>query len=257
MSRPRCLAAGGIEPSDAMLQTEVPPPESIDDPPIGVEAAARLMAGVGFVAFRSAAWPGSTADSCLMVAIHDAPTRRHFDAERIDYWTTSSGRGRPVELDRCSAVPFVRDFSWGQIRLVDRFGAHNTFAAFGGELSGESVGDGARLFIFRSSAPILRLGGHSQRPDRLATDVVSFFAQLVPHVWAGQNERLVAASPSLDLYAAFLLHMNARITRSAALRESGAADARVLARELAALSPWQVERGRALLERLGMWTPRH
>jgi hypothetical protein len=162
-----------------------------------------------------------------------------------------------VELDRCSAVPFVRDFSWGQIRLVDRFGAHNTFAAFGGELSGESVGDGARLFIFRSSAPILRLGGHSQRPDRLATDVVSFFAQLVPHVWAGQNERLVAASPSLDLYAAFLLHMNARITRSAALRESGAADARVLARELAALSPWQVERGRALLERLGMWTPRH
>jgi len=175
-------------------------PESIDDPPIGIEAAARLMASLGFVVFRSP--PEADApDSCLMVAIHDVPTRRHFDAERIGFWATVDGHGQLQEVDRTTEVPFDTDFSWGRIRIVDRFGARNSFVAFGGALSGELVGAGARLFIFRSPALILRLAGHSQREDRLAPEAMAFFAQLIPHLWSGEAERRIAAASPLDPYA--------------------------------------------------------
>ncbi len=230
------------------------PPESIEDPPIGIEAAARLMASVGFVAFRSP--PEAHApDSCLMVAVHDMPTRRHFDAERIGYWATVNGHGQLQEADRSTDVPFEADFSWGRIRIIDRFGARNSFVTFGGGLSGELVGAGARLFIFRSPALILRLAGHSQREDRLAPEAMAFFAQLIPHLWSGEAERTIADAGPLDLYAAFLLHTRWRLTRSPALREVLGRDEPALRRQLGLLSAARsehLEAGSRLLEQVGL-----
>jgi hypothetical protein len=230
------------------------PPQSIEDPPIGVEAAARLMATVGFVAFRSP--PEADApDSCLMVAIHDEPTRRHFDAERIGYWATVNGHGQLQEVDRSTDVPFEADFSWGRIRIIDRFGARNSFVTFGGALNGELVGTGARLFIFRSPALILRLAGHSQREDRLAPEAMAFFAQLIPHLWSGEAERTIADASPLDLYAAFLLHTRSRIARAPALREVLDRDEPALRRQLRLLGVGggeHLEAGTRLLRQMGL-----
>jgi hypothetical protein len=238
------------------MGSEPRPPESIEDPPIGVEAAARLMASVGFVVFRAP--PEADApDSCLMVAIHDVPTRRHFDAERLGYWTTVGGHGRLQEVDRSAEVPFSTDYSWGRIRITDRFGARNSFVTFGGVLSGEPVGAGAQLFIFRSPALILRLAGHSQREDRLAPEAMAFFAQVVPHLWSGDVERTIAEASPLDLFAAFLLHTQARIARSSALRDALERDEPVLRRQialLAATGPGHLDAGTHLLELLGLDT---
>jgi hypothetical protein len=230
------------------------PPESIEDPPIGIEAAARLMATFGFAVFRSP--PGADVpDSCLMVAIHDVPTRRHFDAERIGYWATVTGHGQLQEVDRSTDLPFEGDFSWGRIRIVDRFGARNSFVAFGGIISGEQVGSGARLFIFRSPALILRLAGHSQREDRLAPEAMAFFAQLIPHLWSGEAERTIADASPLDLYAAFLLHTRSRLARSPALREVLDRDEPALRRQLHLLGAdgsEHLEVGARLLAQVGL-----
>ena len=54
------------------------------------------MADLGFVAFRTP--PGMPVpDSCLMVMIRDAPTRRHFDPETVSYWVIDE-RARATEL---------------------------------------------------------------------------------------------------------------------------------------------------------------
>ena len=146
-----------------------------------------------------------------MVTIHDIPTERHFDTEVVSYWVTSLDRGQLRTVDGTTPLPFSRPFSWGRIRLVDRLGARNSFVSFGGTLSGESVGAGARLFIFRSPAPIFRgLPGHSQREDRLAAEVLTFFGRMIPHLWmpAHRAADLVRRRP-LDVYAAFLLHVRA------------------------------------------------
>jgi hypothetical protein len=236
------------------MPSEPHPPESIDDPAIGVEVAARLMASVGFVVFRAP--PEADApDSWLMVAIHDVPTRRHFDAERLGFWATVNGHGQLQELDRSAEVPFSSEFSWGRVRLTDRFGARNSFVTFGGVLSGELVGAGARLFIFRSPALILRLAGHSQREDRLAPEAMAFFALLIPHLWSGEAERTIAEASPLDLFAAFLLHTRARIARSRTLREALERDEPALRRQLALLettAPAHLEAGANLLRLMGL-----
>jgi hypothetical protein len=236
------------------MALEPHPPESIDDPAIGVEAAARLMASVGFVVFRAP--PDADApDSWLMVVIHDVATRRHFDAERLGYWATVNGHGQLQELDRSAEVPFSSEFSWGRVRITDRFGARNSFVTFGGAVSGELVGVGARLFIFRSPALILRLTGHSQREDRLAPEALAFFGLVIPHLWSGDAERTIAEASPLDLFAAFLLHTSARIARSRTLREALEPDEPVLRRQLAQLAmtgPAHLQAGTNLLRLLGL-----
>lgn len=219
------------------------PPESIDEPPIDVEVAAGLMSDMGFVVFRTLS--GSTApDSCLMVAIHDTPTERHFDAEVVSYWATSLDRGQVQTIDRTTRLPFSSPFSWGRIRMVDRVGARNSFVSFGGTLTGESIGAGARLFIFCSPALIFRLPGHSQREDRLAEEVLTFFGRIIPHLWARDIERRISSASPLAVYAAFLLHTRARLARSRALRDSLGAAASTLHREFAVIE----ENHRARLE---------
>jgi hypothetical protein len=214
---------------------DVRPPETIDEPPISLGSAARLMDAVGFAVFRTP--PAvSLPDSCLMVVLHDTPTGRHFDADRVSFWSFEEGHGQLAELDRSMQVPFSTTYSWGRIRMVDRFGARNSFVSFGGTLTGELVGNGARLLIFRSPATIFRLAGHSQRQDRLAEEAIAFFAELIPHLWADGGERMIAAMSPRELYAAFLLHLQTRVSRSRQLRDVLADDERALRRELALLT---------------------
>jgi hypothetical protein len=240
-----------------MANYEPRAPETIDEPPISPESAARLMDRVGFVVFRPLT-DGSLPDSCLMVLLHDTPTRRHFDADRISYWSFDKGHGQLLELDRSVEVPFSRAYSWGRIRIVDRFGARNSFVSFGGTLTGARVGPGARLLIFRSPTTILRLAGHSQREDRLSEEAVAFFAELIPHLWTDDRERIVAELPPRDLYAAFLLQLKARIDRSAKLREALADDRRSLRTELellAASDSQSLRAGERLLGILNLAAP--
>jgi hypothetical protein len=232
------------------------PPESVDDPAIDVDEASRLMSDLGFVVFRTP--PGSESpDSCLMVAIHDVPTRRHFDTEVVSYWLTSADRGRLEVIDRSVKLPFSRSYSWGRIRLVDRVGARNSFVSFGGRLTGEEVGASARLLIFRSPAMILRLPGHSQYQDRLAEEALTFFGRVIPHLWSPDVERRLSAAPPLDLYAAFLLHTQSRLVRSSALRDAIGSEANVVQREIDVLArdPSQLEAARQLMFELGIQLP--
>ena len=171
-----------------------------------------------------------------MVAVHDIPTQRHFDAEVVGYWVTSLDRGKVETIDRTTHLPISRPFSWGRIRIVDRLGARNSFVSFGGTLSGERVGVGVRLFIFRSPAPIFRLPGHSQREDRLAEEVLTFFGRVIPHLWTPDTERRISSASPLDVYAAFMLHTRGRIAQSRALRDALGGAAATLDREFAAIN---------------------
>ena len=77
-------------------------PEAIDDPPLTLDVASRLMADLGFLAFRTP--PGTqTPDSCLMAMIRERPTRRHFDPEVVTYWASRGGRGILEYADRVRA----------------------------------------------------------------------------------------------------------------------------------------------------------
>ena len=210
------------------------------------------MSELGFIAFRTPP-AAPVADSCLMAMVRDVPTRRHFDPESVGYWVIENGRGRIQVTDRSEATPISRPYSWGRIRLDDRFGARNSFVTFGGWLSGERVGHDALLLIFRSPVPILRLSGHSQRHDRLSDDVLAFFGRLVPSMWPPGNERRVSSLQPEVLYAAFLLHETRMLEPSPALREAMAEDAALLARELdrtQRLQPDAVMAGRELLASL-------
>lgn len=230
------------------------PPESIDETPIDVEEASRLMATLGFVLFRTP--PGARLPaSCLMLQLNDEPTGRHFDPEVVDYWAIVAGHGRSLSLDGSVHVPFSGSYSWGQIRITDRYGVRNRFVSFGGELSGESVGPGAKLIIFRSPATILRLPGHSQRQDRMAEEALTFFAHVIPRLWEPGIEPTVSDASPLDLYASFLLDTRARIERSSVLRVALERESPTLQREIAALERaggGHLEAGRALLSTLGL-----
>lgn len=210
----------------------VRPPESIEHPALTIDEAASLMADFGFVAFRTP--PGvAVTDSCLMAMVRDAPTRRHFDPESVSYWVIVNGHGALQVADRDARTPISHPYSWGRVRVVDRVGARNSFVSFGGWLTGERVGSDALLLIFRSSAPILRLPGHSQQRDRLSEDALGFFGRLVPRMWSHPgHERLVSSVPPEALYGAFLLHQAQRFEGSTALRDANAEDANAVAREL-------------------------
>jgi hypothetical protein len=188
-----------------------------------------------------------------MVVINDVPTERHFDTEVVSFWVASAGHGQLRAIDRTVRVPISRPYSWGRIRIIDRLGARNSFATFGGMLTGERVGDRSRLLIFRSPALIFRLTGHSQREDRLAEEVLTFFARVTPHLWTPDTEGLVSSASPLDLYSAFLLHTSARVARSRALRDALSGAESVLRREIAVMKendPGRIQAGRQLLAAL-------
>lgn len=231
------------------------PPELFSDPPISVESASRLIADLGFVAFRTHT-EAQMPESCVMVMLRTAPTLRHFDPEVASFWVNDEHHGRIDFVDVDTRVPLSRSFSWGRIRLVDRFGMRNSFVSFGGTLHAQRVGSGATLLVFRSAAPILRLRGHSQRSDPMADEALAFFGRIVPRLWDDSDlERVVAASGADALYAAFLLHSSRRLGASRVLRDSIRDDALLIARALAELATYRaaaVAAGRLLIEKLGL-----
>jgi hypothetical protein len=230
------------------------PPEAIRDPAITIERASSLLGNLGFIAFQT---PPDVPlpDSCVTAVLRSAPTLRHFDPESVSYWVTDEGRGALDVVHWDTQTPGSRAFSWGRIRLVDRFGIRNSFVSFGGRVDGERMGPGELLLIFRSPAPILRLRSHSQRPDDGAEEVVAFFGRTVPRLWASPDlERLVNECEPTDLYSAFLLHCAHRLSDSRLLREAMSHEVRAR-RELDLLAqhrPDAVARGRELLEKLGL-----
>jgi len=207
------------------------------------------------VAFRTP--PGKPIpDSCLMVLIRDAPTRRHFDPESATYWVIEDGHGRTEVVDHETQTPISRPYSWGRIRLVDRLGARNGFVSFGGWMTGERVGNDALLLIFRSPGPILRLPGHSQHRDHLSDEILAFFGRLIPRMWSTpSDEALVGSLPPETLYATFLIHEAGRLHDSAPLREAAPSDAGAVIRELELAKryrPAELEAGRDILSLLNL-----
>jgi hypothetical protein len=247
----------GLAPREDCLHAPKPgnvlrTPESIKDPAISLDDASGLMAHLGFVAFRTA--PGdSVPESCLTVMIRSRPTGRHFDPELVTYWVHHGRAGHLELVDVHTAPPVFERFSWGKIQIADRFGISNSFATFGGFLYAERMDPDALLLVFRSSAPILRLAGHSQKRDAIAEEIMSFFARVVPHLWTPAEEQLVNARTPEELYAAFLVHVRRRLDGSAALREAMSGDVRMVDSELAIMAehrPTALATGKRLLREL-------
>jgi hypothetical protein len=134
--------------------------------------------------------------------------------------------------------------------LDDRLGVRNEFVGTGGWLTGERIGTDALLLIFRSPAPILRVGGHSQPSDLLADDVVAFFSRVTPRLWNPSVERTVGLAPPEHLWSAFLVHEETRNSRSTLMRETFGRNAQAVRRELRRLAqrhPEAIDAGRRLL----------
>jgi len=219
----------------ANLVTVPRTPESIGDPAISLDDASGLMADLGFVAFRTP--PGDPVpESCLTLMIRNRPTLRHFDPEVVTYWVHHGRAGRLELADIHTTPPVFERFSWGKIQIADRFGMFNSFVTFGGFLYAERMDPDALLLVFRSSAPILRLAGHSQKGDVIADEILSFFARVVPHLWSPAEEQLVNSRTPEELYAAFLVDVRHRLDRSAALRRAMSGDVRMVDSELAILA---------------------
>lgn len=156
------------------------------------------------------------------MALRDRPTLRHFDPERIEYWHTEAGRGRPATLTRSTHVPIVTTYAWGSIRIVDRLAVSNEYLTFGGDLVADGVDgvDGMTIAVFTSDAPILRRGGHSQPWDPGADRLGAFFGRLLlaVDVHPGFEARLAAADP-VARYAAFIADLVTRYRSTEALRD--------------------------------------
>ena len=183
-------------------------------------AAARLLAEFGFLAISDL--PDRPGPAYLLVALRERPTLHHYDPEAVEYWITESGRGARRTLTRDSALPIDADFSWGLIRIVDRLHVTNEYLTFGGRLSVALV-DGVVIAVFRSPAPLLRRGGHSQGWDEGAEKVGAFFSRflLAVDVAPGFETRAALADP-VTRYAAFLADAMARYRASPLLRNEQA-----------------------------------
>jgi hypothetical protein len=193
------------------------------------EAAGRL-ARLGFLVVGSQAQ--ETGESQLLVALRSRPTLEHFDAELVEHWVTTLGRGRLATITRRAPQPHTEPYAWGAIRVVDRVAAFNSFLSFGGEVTVAATDADTTIVVFDSPAPIVRSTGHSQSVDPLTGEVGAFFARLkVPiDFQPGTEERIAAMSPR-GLYAAMLASLQRRFAHTEALREAQPAIAAWAARE--------------------------
>ncbi len=185
-----------------------------------LEQAEKLLSGLGFCLDEPDLAHGIDA-AHLLVGIRPQPTLAHFDPERIDYWVTESGRGRPRVLDRETSLPIAMDYAWGKIALVDRLGVRNEFLSFGGTMRAQATADGTAYVDFGSRAPILRWSGHSQASDPLAGEVGAFLARLkVPIDFVPGTEAIIAAAAPSTLYCAFVQFVRERLAQARTLREA-------------------------------------
>ena len=188
-----------------------PPAETIESGP-----ASRRLADLGFLAGPDL--PDRPGPAFLLVALRYAPTLRHYDPERVEYWVSRDGRGVREALTRATPLPVDGPFSWGMIRLFDRLSVTNEYLAFGGRLSAGEV-DGATIAVFTSPVPMLRRGGHSQGWDEGTDTVGGFFARLVAAVDVHPElERRLADADPLVRYALFVRDIVGRYRDSPALR---------------------------------------
>ena len=204
-------------------------------------------------------WDLANADheAILIVALRREATERHFDPELIWYWRTGDdGRGRRRLVSVLSPERTAAPYSWGPIEIVDRLGVTNTFVSFGGSLTLERTAPDTLVGTFRSDAPILRRGGHSQRYDDIAAEITGFFGRLlVPIDFRPGAERLVAAASPLARYAAFLQYDQRRLATGELVRGAYGPDARLVNREagrLARIDPAAWKDGARLLQELGL-----
>lgn len=171
-------------------------------------AAAVVVRDWGFVSHADL--PDGPGHAWLTIAIRPAPTLAHFDPERVEYWATSAGRGVARTIDHATRLPLETDFSWGRIKATDRLGVVNEWVTFGGRLAAAEV-DGSIICVFRSDAPILRRGGHSQGWDHGAANLAAFFGRIKVAVdyQPGFEGRVAAAAPRVR-FAAFIADLVGR-----------------------------------------------
>jgi hypothetical protein len=174
-------------------------------------AAGRLMADLGFSLIRSDR-PDAPGGAHLLIALRATPTLRHFDPETVSYWAPVAGRGRVAVLDRRTELPVEGVVSWGTIRVVDRLGEDNRFLTFGGTIRAVAADTAETLAMHASPGPLVRWSGHSQGLDPLAGEIGAFFARLMVRVdFEPGIEGTLAATPPLDLYAAFVRDRHTRL----------------------------------------------
>jgi hypothetical protein len=217
--------------------------------------AAQRLADLGF--WLDSHYPVHPGASRLMVAIRDKPTLRHYDPERIRYWTTGDeGRGRAVDITRRTKLPVEGRFSWGKVELFDRLGVQNDYVSLGGDVAADEGGPDTTLVVFSSPGPILSLGGHSQFEDPIATDLGAFFGRImVPIDFEPGVEQAISRSKPLDRYAAFVCYETRRFRRHPILANEHPHHASILAEESRRLQrdePFAWAAGGRLLARMGL-----
>lgn len=179
-------------------------------------SAAPLLTNLGFLS--NCDLPDRPGPAFLLVALREAPTLRHFDPEMVEYWVSAEGRGRRRQQTLRTKVPIDTEFSWGQIRIVDRLQEENDYLTFGGRLVSASV-DGTIISVFTSPAPLLRRGGHSQVWDRGAENLGAFLARVLLAVdYTPGFEAALASADPISRYAAFVADTMARYRATAVLR---------------------------------------
>jgi len=184
---------------------------------VPVETAAGRLADLGFLAGPDL--PDRPGPGYLLVAIRAHPTLRHYDPERVEFWATVKGHGVRRALTRATPMPVDGAFAWGMIRIIDRLRVTNEFLTFGGHLSAAVVED-ATVAVFRSAAPMLRRGGHSQPWDEGADQLAAFFGRLTASLGAPGLEADVAAVDEHARYCAFLADVGERYRACPALSAS-------------------------------------
>jgi hypothetical protein len=193
------------------------PITSSDSPSLNPVTAAPFLADLGFLVVPDL--PERDAPAFLLVALREQPAYYHYDPELIEYWVNEHDRGVKAELTRRSRVPLETPFTWGLIRIVDRLHVSNEYLTFGGDLAAASV-DGMTVAVFRSPAPLLQRGGHSQGWDRGAMDLGGFFGRLRAAAGYGRTFEMEAATADpLTRYSAFLAESLSDYRRSSQLRD--------------------------------------
>ncbi len=228
-------------------------PPIVSDTVAPEEALGRL-AHYGFL--LASEFPTAHGASHLFAAIRPRPTLAHFDPEVVTYWhTDADGRGRQRMMSPLSPLPVATEFAWGKIEIIDRLGVENEFVTLGGRLVATKIGE-TLVAVFRSPAPILRLGGHSQATDRIALELAAFFGRIkVPIDFAPGAEALVSRAAPLARYAAFIGFERRRYAATDALRDDYPEEASIFAREAAWLSaerPAEWAAGLELMKRIGL-----
>ena len=179
---------------------------------LGPEIGRELLDDLGFLHVPGP--PLAAGPAYLFVALRRAPTLRHFDPERIDYWITKNGHGTPATIEWASREPAVGEHAWGPIRVVDRLGVANLFATFGGQLLVARLAE-AKVAVFSSDAPIVACGGHSQGWDAGSREVEASLARLRAAADPrGPLEPFIAGLSPVARYAAFVADALERARRS-------------------------------------------